>query len=324
MIKLGDSSILILKADGTKFIFDHKELQKRIAKSCVLAEVDESWIAEDISLSIEYALTQQHQNDEILTAGDLNSIVVSILENAGYPQVAQAYLKENSTIQLELTLEPHVISKIIARHLGLLETPLIELTNEVVSACEQLRLEEATPVFILELAKTLQARMGNQAYRESLVAKLSKRKSSNSSWALPSEKIIKELKNSELISLLDDDILAVMGVSRLFPSIRISFNFNRYVEQLKLVAPLTELELIPYFYEIAKGVNELIRTVYKLYSQQVSNSLTLPIYLSVPDMSLFSVNFLQVDWIEGEKCCRDIIVMLEEMLEYPVFKLDVQ
>ena len=95
MIKLCDTAITIINPDGTRFVFEIDELQSRIIKSCLAAGIRDVWIAEDISLSIEYALIQDEDASRVFTLADINYIVVKILEETGYPEVAEKFRLQN-------------------------------------------------------------------------------------------------------------------------------------------------------------------------------------------------------------------------------------
>ena len=62
MIEVSSNSVSILYPDGTSAVFDAAELSSRIAKSCISAGMPDSWIAEDIALSVEFALQTQLLN----------------------------------------------------------------------------------------------------------------------------------------------------------------------------------------------------------------------------------------------------------------------
>ena len=55
MIEVSSNSVSILYPDGTSAVFDAAELSSRIAKSCISAGMPDSWIAEDIALSVEFS-----------------------------------------------------------------------------------------------------------------------------------------------------------------------------------------------------------------------------------------------------------------------------
>ncbi|MBP3394753.1 MAG: hypothetical protein J6M38_09555, partial [Lentisphaeria bacterium] len=103
MIEVSSNSVSILYPDGTSAVFDAAELSSRIAKSCISAGMPDSWIAEDIALSVEFALQTQLLNsgEKSVHASEIDSCVVSVLEDTGYAEVCiLAYLKHLSKKQV--------------------------------------------------------------------------------------------------------------------------------------------------------------------------------------------------------------------------------
>ena len=94
MIEVSSNSVSILYPDGTSAVFDAAELSSRIAKSCISAGMPDSWIAEDIALSVEFALQTQLLNsgEKSVHASEIDSCVVSVLEDTGYVEVAEKFL----------------------------------------------------------------------------------------------------------------------------------------------------------------------------------------------------------------------------------------
>jgi len=119
MIKLCDSAITIIHPDGTRFVFEIEELQSRIIKSCLAAGIRDVWIAEDISLSIEYALSQEGDSSKIFTLADINFIVVKILEETGYPEVADNFRLQNELEEETVQVSSDVVLDILENNLGL-------------------------------------------------------------------------------------------------------------------------------------------------------------------------------------------------------------
>ena len=98
MIEVSSNSVSILYPDGTSAVFDAAELSSRIAKSCISAGMPDSWIAEDIALSVEFALQTQLLNsgEKSVHASEIDSCVVSVLEDTGYVEVAEKFLRRGA------------------------------------------------------------------------------------------------------------------------------------------------------------------------------------------------------------------------------------
>ena len=63
MIKLADNSIMLIGPDGILNVFESDKLQSKIIRSFMLAGVRDIWLAEDITLAVEYALEQDSRED---------------------------------------------------------------------------------------------------------------------------------------------------------------------------------------------------------------------------------------------------------------------
>ena len=89
MIKLSDSSILVVGSDGRAIPFEPEDLQTRIIKACISSGNKDLWIAQDIALSVEFAIVSQSQDSSSsIRASELDSLVAKILEETGYSEVA--------------------------------------------------------------------------------------------------------------------------------------------------------------------------------------------------------------------------------------------
>ncbi len=324
MIKLCDSAITILNPDGSRFVFELEELQSRIIKSCLAAGIRDVWIAEDISLSIEYALTPATDDgsEGVFTLLDLNSIVVKILEQTGYPEVAEHYRIQNEFgIEIVKTDLDSVVD-VIENQLGLRGDILSKVVKDTSKALELLSLDDVAPSLILELGKHYKAT--NSTVDEVCSISVpatpengSERLSFNSIYAGISESTKK---------FVESKILQFSGVSPLYPAIKIDLRIAKLANELGLDTPLTEMAVIPHFYAVAQHINEIIAYIDQLYTESKPESDLddcgpLPIYLNVRDMSTFAKDWMMSSWPDAHGCCEDMLYYLERDLLRGIFKL---
>jgi len=320
MIKLSGSVIMLLKPDGSQVEFDTEELQSGIIRSCLASSSRDVWIAEDIALSIEYALMLPGNRERMFTLSDINSLVIKILEETGYPEVAEEYRRTNSSVGIQIDAEYELLGELLARHLGLSGNRLTEVTEKVMEAAEKLGVNQASPTLFVELAKL---------YKERTVADHGvdmphlPEMAVPTPWQLSRTDILTSLTD-EARKLIEAKIIDVSGVSLLFPSLKIDFRICRFVKQLGLESPLTEMAVTYHFHEVAEVINTVYASVQQLRTASGQSAATdeqLPVYLNINDMSRFSCRNLLSRWPDAENGCREMISFLEEMLDFQLFKV---
>ena len=318
MIKISEHSIKFVKPDGSIVEFDTEELQGKIIKSCLSAGIRDIWIAEDISLSIEYALTSEENRKRMFSASDINTLVLKILEGTGYPEVAAAYRRQNSSTDVKLAPDFQLISELISRHLGLSESRLNETTSTVIDSIDMLNIEEAAPSLYIDLAKAFRDR---SLFKNDISKIQLPTGKSGGAWILKRDKIIEDL-DAATIELINNRIIQLASISELFPAIKIDFRVAAYADFLELDIPLTEMVMIPHFYQIAEAVNDIISSANKLYClENQLDEADVPVYINVNDMSAFATKKLLSSWPEAAGCCRDMLSFLEEMISFDIFKI---
>lgn len=319
MIKLADNSIMLIDPDGILSTFESDKLQSNIIRSFMLAGVRDIWLAEDITLAVEYALEQDCREDNVYAISEINSTVIKILEDSGFPEAAESYKRGNPCAEITLNAETSTVAALIKRHLGLNGKSLDTLVVKVMQATEQLNISTASPALYIELAKHFKAEfMPTEGLPPIIVSKAQKA----SPWVV-SIKELSDRMSSPSRLLVNDKIMSLSGVSRLFPAIKVIFRISGLVEIRHLETPLTEMALIPHFNSIAQAINELITATQSTFHAkgEVLPAKGLPVCLTVPDMSSFAQNTLQANWPEASADCREMLTYLERMVNTPVFKV---
>ncbi len=320
MIKLSGSVIMLIRPDGSQVEFDSDELQSGIIRSCLAAGSRDVWIAEDIALSIEYALTIPANRDRTFTVSDVNSLVIKVLEETGYPEVAEEYRRHNSTVGVMVSAEYDLIGELISRHLGLSGNRLTDVADQVLEAAEKLEIEEASPALFVELAKMFKERL---TVEEEVGIIQLPTMGKHSPWQLGKNDIYTALTPPTL-KLADEKIINFSGVSQLFPALKIDFKITRFIKLLNLESPLTEMAVIPFFHTVAAAINDIYAAVLSLHCRLGEKQAELPVYLNVNDMSRFACKNLFSSWPDAEAGCREMIAYLEEMLDFQLFKVSLK
>lgn len=318
MIKLSDSSLMLSRPDGSLIDFDVEALQTEIIKSFLAAGVRDAWIAEDIVLAVEYALLQNSRPGNQFSVSEVNSTIIKILEETGYPEVADVYRKNNARLEVEFSPDPEYLSQLISRHLGLTGKTLDTVAAKVSKAVAVLGIDSATPALFAELAKFYKARLPQD--QEIKISGFSAHNAQTNTESI-SEKEIQQRLKPETRELIKRGILRIQGISPLFPAVRLTLKFTMLTAGSELEPPVTEMMLIPKFPAPAAAVNDCVRTAQELFSEYSEESHRLPVYLQVPDMSTFAAGYLNTPWPEGKGCCIEMFNYFERLLDVPLFKL---
>lgn len=321
MIKLSDSAITIINPDGTRFTFEIDELQSKIIQSCLAAGIKDVWIAEDISLSIEYALGHSENRQRVFTLEDLHYLVVKILEETGFPEVAESFKLQHDIEDETVSINGETVRQIIENNLGLLGKSQEQLAEKTQAALSLLKINDAPSNLVLELAKYYKSTEAPIDDISSLVAT----KKDENSWRVD-ESTVYEMLSDTAKSFIDDSIIQLNRVTPLYPSIKVDLRITKFANFLNLEAPLTEMVIIPYFTSISDAINEIVKVYDHLYDEvtegtEAERSDALPVYLIVRDMSLFAKEWLLSVWPDAYDCCEDMLYYLIRDLKRGLFKL---
>ena len=240
------------------------------------------------------------------------------MEETGYPGVAEAYRRRNSSNQLMLSAVTPLVSELISRHLGLDGVQLSGLSAKVLDALKSLNISQASPALMVELAKY---------YREQLFSGTELVPATfpevEVREARPVEKqgIMQQLPDGAR-ELVERGILSFSGLSRIFPALKLDFRITLFVKYLQLASPLTEMSVNAHFHELADAANAVYSAVVSM--RKHSRNQDFPVYLLVPDMSMFARRDLLSSWPEAGNSCRDMLGYLEDMLDFPIFKVSMK
>lgn len=316
MIKIADKTIQLLAVDGTISNFDSDWLHSRIVQVFQNSGVQDIWLAEDIALAVEYALQLSVRPDNVFLASELNSAVVKALEDSGFNEAAENYRSLNGCMELFLSPETRTISSLIEQQLGVSSSTSQALADRVISAANKLCVNTATPSLYIELAKYYR---NNDVRNYSTPEPAPISNINNNPWLISCNEILNAI-SSETLQLVNKNIISVAGISRLFPSLKLTLRLSLLVDYCKLESPLTEMVMAGHWQLPALAINNIAAVVDRVLEQrQVGHRL--PVFINIPDMSVFANVNLQASWPEAAGDCREMMVQLEKLLLSPPFKI---
>ncbi len=316
MIKLADTSIMLTDSKGITSAFDPDRLQSRIIQSFLAAGITEAYLADDISLAVEFSLQKSKRKEKVFTISEINNSVVRVLKDTGFPEIAAIYLRNNICSKMTIDPEFNTIKRLLQKNLGESLNSIDELSGKVLSAAQQLNIKNATPNLFIELAKHYE----NEDFASEDIEPVSLDSwAQDNRWLVSAKTLQQELAVSAR-GLIDAKVIRLIGVSSMFPSIRIFFMINEFCRFHGLTGPLTEMVLIPYLFAAGKAIDNCIITTEHLALEQAGQK-DLPIFLTIPDMSSFAVQMLDASWPEVEKDCQEMVTPLRNSLSRPLFKL---
>lgn len=316
---------MLLGVNGIGTVFEVDKLQAQIIHCFLTAGLRESYLAEDIALAVEHALSASSRPEKVFAETEINAAVVKILEDVGFPEVAAIFRSLNSCIGVTLSSEGQTIAELIRRHLDVDEMHLNYLTGQVLNAAKTLKISTAPPALYLELAKYYKSLMTTVPLELHVnVTRSGGRRMSGSSSLLLTPEMVYGALGPQGRRLIDEGIVRLLGVGKLFPSIRLFFMMTDYVRHCNLAVPVAEMLLIPHLYEAAEVLRDCCRAANTLYGAEVKEHAgSLPVYLTVPDLSRFAIEQLQGSWPESKGTCLELLEPLRQSIGGAIFKLKV-
>jgi hypothetical protein len=312
MILLSANVIEILYPDGLRKPFDIEKLQKKLISCCIAAGNNDLWIAEDIALSVEFSLKELGAS-KVFTTAEVDSFVLKVLREVGFTDIADKY-SENVSDSLNLiSINKENVSDAVTRYLGLNGDELILTVDKVCKACNSIGITEVFPSFVLEFAKYFHHKKF-EIETESLHC-IHKINEDDSAWAIKTNEMYQNL-NNKIKPFIEQNIIKVSGISRLFPAIKINIYLVKFAEYYKFQSPLTELFIMPYIYELAAGIDKAATiALERALSVQNDTTSNIPVYLKFADATAFANDWLASD---SDSAVEYIISTILDALKTPV------
>jgi len=315
MIQLCNRAVFTEREDGSTDFFQSDTLQEKLESSCRAAGFNETWIAEDIALAVEFTLAELG-SDKVFTNSEIDAIVIKVLQEAGLAAVATHYKHRQENFETERSFNRETISEIAGRYLHLEEDELTKIVSKVSDAGKKLLIQNASPTLILELAKHY-IEDKSSISKKSVVSSLSA-KFHSCPWLISRENIEQKI-SGETSKMVSDHILKLSGISCLFPSIRVEITFAKFAETLGLTAPVTEFLLFSYLADLTTAIDDIIDTAKHLAEELPDKLDSLPIYLKFADAPQFTKVWLSGNWEENKNCFEELVSELKELLKNEVF-----
>ena len=172
----------------------------------------------------------------------------------------------------------------------------------MVNAVNLLKIREAQPALYLELARYFQDNTSGIELPELP--------------APPPEDAFETLSLTEIsgtlpagaIRLINEKILSVAPVSSIFKTLRITVKICRLAESMRLKPPITEMMISSELFRIGRILNNTVLSIQALYSTKTGSDYELPVYIMVPDLEKFAVEWLEWSWPDAENACRELLL----------------
>ncbi len=311
MIEVSSNSVSILYPDGTSAVFDAAELSSRIAKSCISAGMPDSWIAEDIALSVEFALQTQLLNsvEKSVHASEIDSCVVSVLEDTGYAEVAEKFLATGRGPGDFGKVSQSDVLDFLSAKLKISPQEVKALAVKVTGAMHAIKAEKCSTRLVMELARH---------FREAAADHLPVSAPPRMNTLSPSapEEILVQLPE-ECRRYVENKVLTLHGVSSLFKSIRLDIDFNPLMKDFELAAPVTELLLAPRLMACAEAADCVCRT-----TQECCGRKDLPLIITLVNANDFVKRWMLCEEADSvTRCTKNLSDYFCSMLKIKPFKI---
>ena len=311
-MKYTEKTIFIQEYNGERVPFNAEELQKDLIGSFMSADKRElSYLAEEITLAVEYTLLNSSRPELVFGRGELGAAVIRMLEETGFPEVAGCYRSNRGECCLTISAETPVLGDLLKRYFSCSSERFQDVLHSVQDALRQLKISEVPPQLALELARYYERRFDQQCSQGEL-------KKYEKKWQ-------KTVRQAEIYRILPAEasdwiaagILRFNSISALFPCIRIVFEIEKYAKMLHIGSPVMELELVTPLFEAGQLLDLCRRSIDEHFSPQEP----LPVSLNIPDMSDFVVFHLGGERLRFQRAGRDTAKLITAGFAGDLYKL---
>lgn len=324
MINLRENTVFVVYGDGSSAPFDAAELQSRVLNVCLSAGMTDAWVAQDIALSVEFALTCKFHDSDTpkVSAEEIDGIVVRILEDLGYSAIAAEYrrLSRLQTAVVRISVSSG-LKEFIGGELGLAGTLLSEIVCRVRNTLISIGAEHPSAELVLELARHFRDYVLKG--KPSLEIETQAVHRSGGAWILDREWIEKKLPEETRI-WVEKRVLMLHPVNlKIFQYLRVDVRLTGLLSDLPLKPPLTELSVTPLFHEPAQAVDSVCLAADSVCRENGAGfAVPLKLLLCFPDAGIFTG-----EWMDcrtppsAEKMSRDLAESFCSMLSRIPFKV---
>ena len=311
MSDLNAHQIFILERDGSRTVFNAMELQTRLIGAFLASgRRDVSYLAEEIALAAEYALTQMPRPEPVFGRGEIDAAVIRFLEEADLPEVARAFRKGGAVeTTTRIAADERTLRELLRRFFSSSDdTRFDRLLEIVMDAAKKLEISDASPHLWLELARHYDACLGPEPEDETAAPE---------AMITLTRDELREMLPEKALAWSDAGILRVNGVTSLFPCIHFFFMMNDFAIYHHLSAPVTELEIEPLLYQVGAVLEEVRTRVEK----RLATAAPLPCLLDIPDMFDFITDYAGGERIGSESLAAELAGVIKSGLSCDLYKL---
>ena len=319
MIKFKDKTLFIRDDTGDIVPFQIEELQAELAECfCLSGLADESSFAEDIILSLDYFFNEQNSGN-LYSTKDLTQFVSTILEDAGFLEVAKIYCDKKRFLEPLYSTTCDSLKELLATRLFFSADNVKNIAERVAQLFFACNIQEAPLSLIAEMCKF--------ANISSAANNISIPKSNKSTPSLYGYYIKDGAINRYLQEKLPDfnslKYLKVGGISKIYSAIKVYITLSEDAILNELPKPLMELDLADRLYNIGKEV-DLVCSLIRQRCENLSDlqESNLPIYLNFINLKAFAINFMGFNCPQsGNKFNKDIADMVISGMKNPVYRV---
>jgi hypothetical protein len=273
-----DHKVFIREYDNSLVEFDPVELQNVIIQ-CFEAEdlQDASFMAEDFVLALEYTLRSAPKEELIFDRREITSSVIQILEEAGFPTVAEKF---KSSTKLDnksswVKVSNDVLTNIFENHLACTPKQISSIVAKVQDAIAKLNISSADPHLFLELGRFYQASLATPSVVPSMEIEQPE--------IAFSKEDLERFLSPECQALIRANVIQLSSVTNLYPCVRFFFSMMNFAKYYSLNSVITELELYPLLFSVGNALAEARKTI----SQHLAINKEVPSQLHICDLYEF-------------------------------------
>ena len=303
--------ITILERDGRRVVFNVTELQTRLIGAFLASgRRDVSYLAEEIALAVEYALTQMPRPEPIFARGELDAAVIRFMEEANLPEVARAFRKGGAVeTTTRIAADEKTLRELLRRFFCSSDDSRFDRLLEIVlDAAKKLEISDASPHLWLDLARHYDACLGPEPEDETTAPP---------ALVTLTRDELRELLPETALEWHNAGILRINGVTSLFPCIHFFFMMNDFALHHHLSAPVTELEIEPLLYQVGSVLEEIRTRV----ETRLGTATPLPCLLDIPDMFDFITDYAGGERIGSESLAAELAGVIKSGLSCDLYKL---
>ena len=312
MIEISSNAITILYPDGSSAAFDAAELGARIARCCAAAGMSDAWIADDIALSVEFALQTrlQQSGEKSVPLSEIESYVVGVLEDTGYSTVAEQFLSgDRPQAGMGKVAQSDVVEFLRTKlHLAPGEADMLAV--RVISAMHAIRAEACSVRLVLELARH---------FREEAAEKRPVPRPVRKKYPVeaPAPEALAARLSESHRHYMSEGILSLRTGSALFESIRLDVDFRPLMRGCSFAPPVTELLLAPLLMACAEAADDLCRA-----AGECCTNADLPLIVTLLNVKEFVKEQMLCEEADSvQRCTRSLSDYFCNMLKKRPFKV---